>query len=204
NPQHALAANFTRHGVEIRSNTARWALALRGYGYGDAVVGVRQAAPQASKNRVEYTRGALTEWYINGPLGLEQGFTLAKPPAKANGRPLTVALALSGNLTAVMDASGSSLTLKQNDGKAALRVAALMAYDATGRELQAQFALRGGELLLQVDDAGAQYPLVLDPLLQQAELTASDGAASDQFGYSVAMSGDGSTVLVGAPYHTVN
>jgi hypothetical protein len=204
NPQNALAANFTRQGIEISTKAARWGLALRGYGYGNALVRATQAAPQASGNRVEYTRGALTEWYINGPLGLEQGFTLAKPPGKASGGPLTVALALSGNLSAAMDASGSSLALKQRDGKAALRVAGLMAYDATGRELQARFALRGGELLLQVDDAGAKYPVVLDPLVQQAELTATDGAANDQFGYSVAISGDGNTALVGAPYHTVN
>jgi len=204
NPQHALAANFTRQGVEIRSNAARWGISLRGYGYGDALVAVRQVAPQAHANRVEYGRGVLTEWYINGPLGLEQGFTLAKSPGKANGRPLTIAVALSGNLTAAMDAGGSALTLRQRNGKAALRVASLMAYDATGRELQGRFALRGGELLLQVDDAGAQYPLVLDPLVQQAELSASDGAADDHFGYSVALSDNGGTALVGAPYHTVN
>src|SRR5207248_1409745 len=35
---------------------------------------------------------------------------------------------------------------------------------------------------------------------QQQELTASDGAANDQFGYSVALSGDGNTALVGAVY----
>lgn len=204
NSQHALAANFTRQGVEIRSNTARWGLALRGYGYGDVLVGAGHAAPRASKNRVEYARSGLTEWYMNGPLGLEQGFTFRQRPGKTGGRPLTVALALSGNLTAAVDASGSTLTLMRRDGKAALRVVGLMAYDATGRELQGQFALRGSELLLQVDDAGAQYPLVLDPLVQQAELTASDGAPYDHFGYSVAISGNGTTALVGAPYHTVN
>ena len=34
---------------------------------------------------------------------------------------------------------------------------------------------------------------------QQAKLTASDGAADDQFGYSVSISGDGNTVIVGSP-----
>jgi hypothetical protein len=34
---------------------------------------------------------------------------------------------------------------------------------------------------------------------QQAKLTASDGAALDQFGHSVAVSG--STIVVGAPHH---
>jgi uncharacterized repeat protein (TIGR01451 family) len=36
---------------------------------------------------------------------------------------------------------------------------------------------------------------------QQQELTASNGAADDQFGHSVALSGDGNTALVGAPIH---
>ena len=34
---------------------------------------------------------------------------------------------------------------------------------------------------------------------QQPPLTAADGAASDYFGYSVALSANGGTVLVGAP-----
>jgi uncharacterized protein (DUF2345 family) len=57
--------------------------------------------------------------------------------------------------------------------------------------------VRGEELLLRVDDAGAHYPIVVDPFVQQAKLTASDGAANDQFGFSVSISGD--TVVVGAP-----
>jgi hypothetical protein len=34
--------------------------------------------------------------------------------------------------------------------------------------------------------------------LEQAKLTASDGADSDLFGYSVAVSGDGNTAVIGA------
>ena len=34
-----------------------------------------------------------------------------------------------------------------------------------------------------------------------AELTASDGASGDRFGQSVAVSDDGSTIVVGAPFH---
>ena len=43
--------------------------------------------------------------------------------------------------------------------------------------------------------------LVARLALQQAELTAADGAAADFFGWSVALSGD--TALVGAPLHVV-
>ena len=180
NPRHAMALDFTRHGVEVDSKGARWGLALRGYGYGDQRIAVRQAAPQAKANRIEYERGALTEWYINGPLGLEQGFTLAQPPGKASGKtndlPLTLALAFSGDSTAELDAAGTALTLKGKNGQATARISGLVAYDAAGRALPGRFALHGDELLLQVDDAGAQYPLVVDPFVQQAELTASDGA----------------------------
>ena len=38
-------------------------------------------------------------------------------------------------------------------------------------------------------------------MTQTAKLTASDGAADDDFGYSVSISGN--TVVVGAPYATV-
>ncbi len=34
-----------------------------------------------------------------------------------------------------------------------------------------------------------------------AELTAGDGAVREQFGYSVALSADGTTALSGAPFH---
>jgi hypothetical protein len=39
---------------------------------------------------------------------------------------------------------------------------------------------------------------------QQAELTASGGAAGDEFGLSAALSSDGNTALIGAPYKTVS
>jgi trimeric autotransporter adhesin len=42
------------------------------------------------------------------------------------------------------------------------------------------------------------HPLVVDPLSQQEELTASDGAADDGFGLSVSISSDGNTLVVGA------
>ena len=49
---------------------------------------------------------------------------------------------------------------------------------------------------LQVETRGAHYPITIDPLAQQAYLKASNTDSSDQFGYSVAISGD--TVVVGA------
>jgi hypothetical protein len=55
-------------------------MALRGYGYGGALLSMSAAAPEASANRVEYRRRTLTEWYLNGPIGMGQGFKVAKRP----------------------------------------------------------------------------------------------------------------------------
>jgi hypothetical protein len=197
NQQHALSVEFTSEGVQMRTATARWGFALEGYGYGNTLLEARGTAPRASRNRVEYRRSAITEWYTNGPLGLEQGFTLEEPPGKAHGRPLTIAIALSGELTASVDPGGKSLTLVERDGQAELRYAGLTAYDAKGRELHAWLELQSGRLLLRVEDASARYPIVVDPFVQQAKLASSDGAAGNHFGWSVAISGD--TAVVGAP-----
>jgi hypothetical protein len=51
-----------------------------------------------------------------------------------------------------------------------------------------------------LDDRGVRYPLVVDPWIQQGELTASDGAAQDELGNSVAVSGN--MAVVGSPDHT--
>ncbi len=47
-------------------------------------------APVMTGQRVEYRRGDVTEWYLNGPLGVEQGFTLAAPQASGDTLALTV------------------------------------------------------------------------------------------------------------------
>src|SRR5262249_4598513 len=88
NTAHKLYASFTLNGVELALASKvdanapwQWRMELRGCGYGEDIKAVSQAAEfVASGNRFEYQRGALTEWYVNGPLGLEQGFTLFEPP----------------------------------------------------------------------------------------------------------------------------
>ena len=155
------------------------------------------AVPRADGNRVEYGRDRVTEWIVNGPLGLQHGFTLMEEPGvPGHGAPLTLALALAGNLAAQVDEDGRGLTLAGADGMAVLRYAGLAAYDAAGRTLPAWLEIQDQQLLVRVDDARARYPLVIDPFVQRAKLTASDGVAKDRFGTSVAVDGD--TVVVGA------
>jgi trimeric autotransporter adhesin len=199
NAVHKLNADFVPEGMEIQTGAEHWRMALRSYGYGNDLQAVPSATPQAVSNRVEYRRGTFTEWYVNGPAGIEQGFTFAQRPNKTNLGPLTIALALSGDLIAGLEKDGRGQTLIARDpaGTALLRYSGLTAYDAANRELPVWLQLQGSQVMLRVDDRGAIYPVVVDPFVQHAELTASDGASGDSFGASVAISG--STVVIGAP-----
>jgi hypothetical protein len=196
NPRHNLQAGFSPAGVDVRHGDSRVGMKLRAYGYGDSLAPLHAATPWASLNRVEYRRRHLVEWYVNGPAGLEQGFTLERSPGNANGQPLTLALTLSGDLVATIDQSNTFLTLTDRSGHSQLRYGGLSAHDVAGNELPVRLELQGENVLLRVNDSGARYPLVLDPWIQLAELTSSDGRAGDEFGFSVAISGD--TVVVGA------
>jgi hypothetical protein len=171
-----------------------------GYGYSSALIPIDHAVVTANLNRVEYRRPGLTEWYVNGPAGIEQGFTFNERPHverdHALTQPLTIALALNGGLRAVPDNDGRAVTLTGRAGTPGLRYSGLQAEDATGRDLPAWMEVQEARLLIHVDDSLASYPVVIDPLMQLAELTGSDASTGWQVGSAVAVSGN--TIVVGA------
>ncbi|MCG3162016.1 MAG: hypothetical protein JMDDDDMK_03244 [Acidobacteria bacterium] len=69
--------------------------------------------------------------------------------------------------------------------------------------LPARLAVADEQVVIEVEDRAAEYPLTIDPLFTlQQKLLAADGAAGDYLGYAVALDGD--TALVGAPYDDQN
>ena len=198
NPKDHLTAGFTAAGVDVRKAGGFWRMTWLGYGYGNSSEAAGLVAPQASANRVEYRRGPVTEWYVNGPLGIEQGFTVNAPPhSMGNHQPLTLSMALSGDLKAAADGTGKGLILSRDGGPAVLHYTGLTARDAAGKDLRAWVEVENARLLLKVDDAEARYPLVVDPWLQLAKLTATGSTNNDYVGFSVAISGN--TLVVAAP-----
>src|SRR5215218_5975869 len=189
NPAQHLRTSFSRRGVTVAAGAAQLGMALSAYGHGSTLRPVEPAVPRASDNRVRYARGALTEWYANGPLGIEQGFDVAARPGPAAG-PLTVSLALCGDLAARL--RGGSV-LFTGEG-AAFRYGGLGATDAHGRVLRSWLELVKGQVLIRVADRGAAYPLRIDPMIQQGKkLTGTGAIGSGRFGYDVALSADGNT-----------
>ncbi|HEX8818138.1 MAG TPA: FG-GAP repeat protein [Terriglobales bacterium] len=199
NREQKFCASFGSSGVKLQSDNYSWRMALKSFGRGETLIDAGGVSPSSQLNRVEYRRGAVTEWYINGPLGLEQGFTVGQRVQKTKSGPLTLVFSLGGDLNATLDAEKTGLLLSDNLGHAQLQYGGLFARDADGRNLHAELNLHNHQLFLRVDDDGARYPIAIDPIVQFAKLTTSGGKANDVVGYSVAISGNGKTVAVGAP-----
>jgi len=200
NPAQHLHARFSRRGVMVASGAGQLGMALSAYGRGSTLRPVEPAVPRTHANRARYAHGALAEWYANGPLGIEQGFDVAARPGSGAG-PLTLSLALSGNLAARLR-DGSVLF---TGGGATLRYGGLVATDAHGHVLRSWLQLVKGHVLIRVADRGATYPLRIDPMIQQGKkLTGAGAVGTGRFGYTVALSGDGSTALIGARYGIVD
>jgi uncharacterized repeat protein (TIGR01451 family) len=194
NTRHGLQARFDAQGLHLETDAGAVRLALAGFGRDGELAAPAAAEAEVEGARVLYRHGPhLTQWFLNSPLGLEQGFTLAQRP-EGQGE-LRLALTLTGDLKPRLDAD--ELVFADRAGNARLRYGALTAFDAAGTKLPARMSLHGERLVLAVDDTGAQYPVVVDPLFsEEAKLTADDGKAGDHFGISVAM--DGNTVLIGS------
>ncbi len=173
NPANSFITQVQSGAMLVSAGSDTWGMSLGGLSYGGALQPVGIAQTAADGNRVDCNYGTVDEWYVNGPGGLEQGFNVPLSPQSEASGLLTVELALGGNLKGNVDAAGNGLTLTRPDGSAALGYTGLAAYDATGKKLPAslQVEIVGGrqELLIHVDDAEAQGPIIIDPLVQEAE-----------------------------------
>ncbi len=151
------------------------------------------SSERARGNRVELERGpGLTEWYASGPLGLEQGFSVAAP---SEGGGIALDIAVTG--ARVVQAGEREVALVGARGDVLARYGEAYAADARGRALPVRLEARLGGVTLDVDARGATYPVAIDPLLwtEKQKLVPWDGTASE-FGGAVAI--DGTTALVGA------
>src|SRR5437879_2701133 len=109
NPAHDLRARFTPQEASV---------VVSGSGY----AGLRlecvgsQPLPEAqlavNGNRIEYRRGAVTEWYVNDTRGLEQGFVVES----AGDEPLTLTMTVTGDLFAVLSEDGHSILFRDECG----------------------------------------------------------------------------------------
>ncbi|MFI5300267.1 MAG: hypothetical protein ACHREM_19435, partial [Polyangiales bacterium] len=180
--------------------TSTWTLGLHAtrVGRDGAMRPLSTSLPNERDGRVAFDRGDnVSEWFVHDTRGLEHGFDVRSRPI-GNGS-LVIDVEVDG-LTPTVISNGAGVSLAGASGHGVLRYEQLVANDAAGRRLPARMVVDGRKIALRVEDAGARYPIVVDPLVnmaQQAVLVASDGASGDAFGTCVGISG--STVIVGAP-----
>lgn len=194
NDRHGVRVLHGPGGPTIVDGDDTLSLRFAGVGRGDAVAPVDGVRPRAAGNRVEYGREGVSEWYANGPLGLQQGFRIEQRPGDGAQGPVVLELELSGSLVPRLD--DGALSLVAPGGRTVLVARGLAGTDARGRSLPTEAALSDGRLHIRIDDRRAAYPIFLDPAFKAARLAASDGAGDDFFGFSVAVAGD--TIVVGA------
>jgi hypothetical protein len=187
NRAQRLALSFSPAGVRIGSPAGWVRLSLAAVGRPGRLAAVDAAVPKPRLNQVTYPRGAVDESYANGPLGLEQSFSVSRAPAGTG--PVVLSLALRGDLRPRMD--GASVLF---GGARGLRYGDLLVTDATGRHLPASLSLSGSRLRISIDAAGARYPLHVDPLAASGA-TLTTEFMTDAGVSSVAVDGD--TIAVG-------
>lgn len=106
---------------------------------------------------IEYHRGAVVEWFADGPGEPVHGLTLEPASAGAQLR-----VRISAGAPVARDPGEAETGARA--GKAVLHYAGVRARDASGAELQAVATVLGTDLVLSVDVRDARYPVVIGPL----------------------------------------
>lgn len=196
NEAQSFSARFgTAVALEPSLGDATWHWRMTGVSLGrnDGVRPAAGAVNRVEGDRLVRRRANVTEWYRNGPDGLEQGFDLPTPPPGSG--VLEVHINTEGLRPFL---TGSGVELHDERGRPQLVYRKLYAEDASGRALPASMKVVGQQIRLLIDDSGAHYPVVIDPVVSTrvVELSASDGAASDEFGGTPFETSGGPTVAI--------
>jgi hypothetical protein len=207
NRAQGFTASFAEEGIRVvplgtSAPSWQWGLSLASYGYAGKEGPAGPAAVTANRNRVEYRRGDLLEWYVNETHGLKHGLTLERPPV-ADGS----AAAHEGNTSTLhldFEITGALLPVKTGDGNAvefilpgerfaALQYGGLKVTDAKGDGVPARLEVIGdgvtgaerapsarnaapkSRLRIVLDVTGAVFPLEVDPLLTTASWNSTEG-----------------------------
>ncbi|MGL4399216.1 MAG: hypothetical protein ACRCXD_05075, partial [Luteolibacter sp.] len=207
NPGQAWATEFDGRGFTVTPDAGGWTWGLELTGYGDRTLLYASSQIITHGNRASCLRDAvLTEWFINDTRGLEQGWTFAERPVDRNAsQPLRLHLAVRGGLQPKSHDEGKSMKFLNESGGMVLTYSGLKAWDVDGTPLTTRFVQNENDestFCIEVQDAAANYPITIDPIAQQAYLKASNTGAGDNFGYSVAISGN--TVVISAPSEDSN
>jgi len=217
NRREGLRSLVGPEGLEIRRRTApgqgtAFRQRVERFGRRGRLLSLKPPVVAAESNRFRARHEAagfgghgVLEWYVNDERGLKQGFTIERePPGEVSGGPLVIETAIGGDLKPVPSPDGLSIELVTVGGELVLRYAGLLVADSMGRRLEARLDLKPGRLLIRIQDRGAVYPIVVDPVVTRANWIFDADQADSDLGAALAAVGDVNgdrfpDVAIGAP-----
>ena len=163
NRAHRFASRFDSNGLALTSldRALSWSFSM---GHPKRA---EFGSLNANESGVKYRGEFMDAWYINGPAGLEQGFTLHKrPEGLSPGQTIELILPFSTELDARLGRCGQSVSFFDDTQQVCLRYESLFTFDAAGERVPGQIELDpdGQTITLAINDTGAQYPLFIDPV----------------------------------------
>ncbi|MBK8497375.1 MAG: FG-GAP repeat protein [Flavobacteriales bacterium] len=208
NQAEGYSASITPAGFEFRdvADAASWSMRFNVIGLGRAgmiTAPWSSATVSHAPRDLRFHGGALTVQYLHGAEGMRQNFLVGQRPAGEG--LLELKLALEGEMNVRI--GGTSASFMDAQGLERFSYSGLRAWDDCGQPLMARMTEDPncqGNLLIEVDDRCASYPIVIDPVAATASTTLLGPIISSQFGRAVStagdLNGDGySDVVVGAP-----
>lgn len=208
-PLQALEARIGTKGAQLHSinagGNAGFGWQLAAWGREDDAEGRMQKAGRGSVSteaeRVTVTRGDLQEHFTASSNGLRQDFVIAKRPAGTN--ELVLRMAVQGATLQTLQSTDQAVAVKLDDGRL-LHYHALQVTDVDGKSVPARMQVAGEQMLrIAVNDAGARYPLLVDPTFSDADWTAIAGPDFDG-GILASVFGNGILYVAGSFSSTPN
>ena len=161
-PAEAIAV-FNRHGASVRQGGGAISLRLSALGHGARMFPILPVTPARDGDRIDYRRGVVSEWFFDGPAGVEAGLLMIRPPAEGRG-PLTFRYSVGGAPSRTVE-GGHGVSLG-GPGGPTVAYRDLRASDSLGRRVSSWFTVHGGGFQLHIEDHGHSYPLSVDPTME--------------------------------------
>lgn len=182
--------------VDRLASEPGWAISLRTdrWGRGEVLAPVAPGRTAVDGARFESRRPDFTEWFETTPSGIEQGYTLRQRPSGDG--PVVIELAVDGG-----EVRPTARGVRIAAGGGGVDWTGLVAWDADQQLLSARLLTSADRIRIEVDDAGARWPVTVDPLISVVEdtVTSTDlnGGFPSWLGYSIDSQGD--RLIVGDP-----
>ncbi len=199
NPGQSLEARFGHGKVRIRSaRRTGWEAEVRFLtASGSSGPFVECAHGEGTQVACDHDAG-IQEWYRNREDGMEHGLTLFRRPHEAAASGEAVLRFSVSGLEVMLAEEGTSLEWRTaNTGQAVVRYSGLNVWDASGQVLPATMGPAPGGFVIRVQDAGAQYPVTVDPIITDLEGVIDPPFYVPPFATGTGLAISGTTMLSG-------